>query len=307
MKFLRKYIRTILKENLEEDYPQSFNMETFKSLRSFNQRVKYAEQHLQRIGSGSSRIVYKIDDEKVLKLAKNAKGVSQNEIEIQYSGYYDIRDVVARVFDHDENNLWVEMELARKVSKGDFKRITGFNFEDYAAAVNNHGIEVNRRLNRGTKMDVSKELVEKMWEDEFVYEIFDFIGGYDLPVGDLMRLSSYGIVTRNGQDAIVLVDYGLTEEVFSTHYDKSKKMAFYESEEKDEKTLFGFKIRIGGLENGEFNPDKEIFVSGNSTEEFMKNLDDQLIANGQPPMEGDSRVNLYNKLTALEDKYRPKK
>jgi hypothetical protein len=306
MKSLRKYIRTILKETLEEDYPQSFNMEEFKALRNFAQRIKYAEQRLQKIGSGSARTVYKIDDEKVLKLAKNQKGVSQNEVEIQQGGYYDTRDIVARVFDHDENNLWVEMELAQKMSKQDFKRITGFSFEDYAKVIHNYGVETG--TNRGGfKWNVDKELVDKMWENEFTYEMLNYIAGYDIPTGDLERTSSYGIVKRDGHDAIVLVDFGFTKEVFSTHYDKSKRMAFYESEDKDEKTLFGFNIRIGGLENGIFNPDKEIFVTGNSAEEFMKNLDDQLIANGQPALEGDSRVKLYNKLTALEDKYRPKK
>ena len=80
---LRKYIRKVLKESfIEEDYPSSFDMERFKSLTSFNARIKYCEEHLQRLGSGSSRIVYKIDDKKVLKLAKNKKGISQNGTEI---------------------------------------------------------------------------------------------------------------------------------------------------------------------------------------------------------------------------------
>ena len=83
MNQLRKYIRKVLKESIEEAYPESFNMETFKSLRNHAERNRYAAEHLQKIAAGSSRIVYKIDDEKVLKLAKNDKGIAQNETEIQ--------------------------------------------------------------------------------------------------------------------------------------------------------------------------------------------------------------------------------
>jgi hypothetical protein len=35
---------------------------------------------------------------------------------------------------------------------------------------------------------------------------------------DLTKLNSYGVVKRNGQDKIVLIDYGLTSEGFSTYY-----------------------------------------------------------------------------------------
>jgi hypothetical protein len=225
MKDLRQYVRKILSENLlGEEYPTSFNMEFFKGLKSFAQRIQYCEQLLQRISSGSSRIVYKIDEHKVLKLAKNSKGIAQNEVEINYSKYPDISSVIAQVFDSEENYLWVEMELARKVSVGDFKRITGYSFKDYCTAIHNYGNDVHGTRN-SYKMDIDKAIVDSMWEDEFVYKIFDFIGNYQLPIGDLMRLSSYGIVHRGGSDAIVLIDFGLTQDVQSTHY-SSKKMAY---------------------------------------------------------------------------------
>ena len=65
----------------EMAYPVSFNMDEFKMLKTFAARIKYCQARLQRISSGSSRIVYKIDNEKVLKLAKNRKGIAQNEAE----------------------------------------------------------------------------------------------------------------------------------------------------------------------------------------------------------------------------------
>ena len=218
MKNIRTLIREFIQESeLMEDYPSSFDMETFKSLRSHAGRNRYAQEHLQRLSSGSSRIVYKIDDEKVLKLAKNDKGIAQNEVEIEYGQYIDIEDVVAKIFDYDEeNNLWVEMELARKVRPSDFKSIIGYSFEDYRLAIHNYGVDTGN--NKGSKYPLSKQLVEDMWENEFMYEMFSFIGNYAVPTGDLERTSSYGLVKRDGQDKIVLIDYGLTHEVYSSYY-----------------------------------------------------------------------------------------
>lgn len=207
-----------LNENLEEDYPPSFNMEEFKALNSFNSRISYCEEHLKRIASGSARIVYQIDDEKVLKLAKNKRGLAQNEIEITHGKYHDLKDIVAKVFDYHQNDLWVEMELARKVRVADFKRITGFNFKEFSSVLLKYGNESNPQLNRYKPNGVSKELYEVAWEDEFVSDILRYIGNFGLPVGDLTRLNSYGLVKRYGGDYIVLIDYGLTEDVYTSYY-----------------------------------------------------------------------------------------
>lgn len=40
----------------------------------------------------------------------------------------------------------------------------------------------------------------------------------DMPVGDLIRINSYGIVTRDGHDTVVVIDYGLSDEIYATHY-----------------------------------------------------------------------------------------
>jgi len=204
---------------LIEDYPEQFDMDYFKSLPSFRARIKYCEDNLSRISSGSSRIVYKIDDTKVLKLAKNKKGIAQNDVEIEYSKYYDIKDIVAEVFDYEENGLWVEMELATKLTIGKFKQITGLNFKDYGLALHNYAVEHGVPVMRGKlKYKIDKEFMGEMWENEFSYQILSFIANYDIPPGDLGRLNTYGVVKRNGEDTIVMIDYGLTSDVYTSYY-----------------------------------------------------------------------------------------
>jgi mRNA-degrading endonuclease RelE of RelBE toxin-antitoxin system len=205
-------IKKIINEILKEEYPASFEMEYFKTLKSFNKRVEYCQKNLQRISSGSSRIVYKIDDEKVLKLAKNSKGLAQNEVEEQYSDDYLLEDILAKVFDYDENYLWVEMELAMPLTAKKFEQLNGYTFNSFCEALRYHYF-----LSKGKRLAEPLDM-DKFWEDEFATMIFGYIENYDVPLGDLTRLSTYGIVKRNNQDTIVLVDYGLDNNTLKKYY-----------------------------------------------------------------------------------------
>jgi len=223
---LRKIIKNIIleyvnkEESLIEDYPSSFNMEEFKAIQSFNKRIQYCESHLQKIGSGSSRIVYKIDDEKVLKLAKNSKGISQNEVEISHGNDFFLKslNIVAEVFENDDNDLWLEMQLAQKCSIGKFKQIIGISFQEYSEYINYYHSEVLSKSRY--KTTINDSLKETCENNEFVSAMIEFIGNYDLPVGDLKRISSYGIVKEDNNEIIVLIDFGLTDDVYNKHYSK---------------------------------------------------------------------------------------
>lgn len=128
---MKDFIKKKLNEQLMgEDYPLDFNMDNFKTIKSFNDRIKYCQNTLKRIASGSSRIVYKIDDTKVLKLAKNRKGLAQNNVEIDWGRIPSYEDILAHTFDFDNNSMWVEMELARKVKLEDFDKLLGFSLEE---------------------------------------------------------------------------------------------------------------------------------------------------------------------------------
>lgn len=200
----------IIIPELNEEYPQSFNFEEFKNLTSFRARKEYCDRHLSKISSGSGRLVYKIDDEKVLKLAKNQKGIAQNEVEHTYSEDYLAQDALAKVFDVHEDYLWIEMELARKLTMPLFKKLTGVTFNDYASVL------ADNRASRG--YNPSQELIDEVWEIEDLETIIRYAGDFDIPVGDLTRTSSYGVVERDGHETIVLVDYGLNNDTLEKYY-----------------------------------------------------------------------------------------
>jgi hypothetical protein len=212
-------LKNIIQKELEEDYPINWNVEDFKKLNSFNKRIQYCEEKLTRISSGSSRIVYKIDESKVLKLAKNQKGIAQNEAEIDFSNDYMWDGITAEIFNHDENSLWVEMELARKVTPTIWMNIVGIPLNDMMDCVR---YMENQKTGPYSKRQ-PPPMLDDAYENEFTSTILDLIGNYDIPSGDFGKYSTYGVVNRKGEDDIVIIDYGLTTDVMNKHYIKNKK------------------------------------------------------------------------------------
>lgn len=223
---MRKIILTTEQYNRlldEMAYPMTFNMDEFKRLSSFAARIRYCQSRLQRLSSGSSRIVYKIDDEKVLKLAKNKKGIAQNQAECDY--YLQQIGCFAKIYDVDTDNyLWIEMQLARKAKPSDFKRLTGYDFNVICAWIDYYSESYSRR--RGYR---NREYDELFQSDEFqnvyddydsiFYQLQDYLGNYQLEsTGDLKRISSWGVVSNNGQEEIVLIDFGLNDDVWNDYY-----------------------------------------------------------------------------------------
>ena len=196
----------------EATYPENFDLEKFKQLRSFKDRVNYCNSTLKKLGSGSSRIVYLVDDKTVLKLAKNQKGVAQNEVEIGASDTY-YSDITAEVFDYDENSLWLEMELAKPINKARFQQILGYTVEDFGKWVTNFWNSNNRKKPAFT---LDKQLEETINESEFANKVFSFIQDYGLSVGDLGRISTYG--EFDGE--VKIIDYGLNDDVLNSYYRK---------------------------------------------------------------------------------------
>jgi len=219
-KFIKKQLteaitHTIIEQLMDEDYPSTFDMEYFKTLTKFTERVKYCDQHLKKISSGSSRIVYLVDDKMVLKLAKNKKGLAQCETEIQWGQDSYFGSVLASTIMYHPDDLWVEMELARKIKKNDFKRLEGIDFDEFGKYLKNFEMESNGR--RGI-FNIDNETKEVLNENQFTQSICEFMQSVGSPAGDLMRLNSYGLVTRNGEEIIVIIDFGLTHDIYDEYY-----------------------------------------------------------------------------------------
>jgi hypothetical protein len=203
-----------------DEFKQNFLPE-FLKIKSFAGKIKYAGEHLTRIGSGTGRIVYDIDGEKVLKLAKNPKGVAQNEAEAGAGYYRDTQHIVTVVFDSADDDSWIISEKAKKVNEARIKQLTGIpSLNDvYYYLRNFHDQNNGKRAMFHQEPDV----IEQLNNNEFTQDLQNFIADYAQSPGDFGRPSTYGEVLHDGQPSIVLTDYGLNDEVYDTHYAPKKQ------------------------------------------------------------------------------------
>ena len=109
-----------------------FRLDYLTSCKSFSKKVKYCKEMLGApIGNGSSRMVFQIDDETCLKLAKNEKGVAQNmeEMSIARDGFISYIPKVYNGSD-TENGLWIVTQYVLPAKASDFKKVLGIPFSD---------------------------------------------------------------------------------------------------------------------------------------------------------------------------------
>ena len=211
--------RTIVNEMA---YPVGFNMDELNSLPSYGARVRYCAQRLTKIGAGSSRIVFAVDGEKVLKVAKNAKGVAQNKEEGE--DWKQTYCCFARVYDKSDDGIFLEMQAARRAKKSDFKRLTGYDFEtmcewiEYTKSLYSRSARMYGGRYKNPLFD-SDEWSEYLDDYNVFSGIHAYLCDYQLEsVGDFERLSSWGVVSENGEESLAIIDFGLSDEVFTDYY-----------------------------------------------------------------------------------------
>lgn len=206
-----------------EEFKQNFLPE-FLNINSYAGRMAYATQHLPKIGVGSGRIVFDIDGEKVLKLAKNQKGVAQNETESGAGYYRDTQHIVTEIFESADNNTWLISEKAKKVNEKRIKELTGIpSLNDLFYFLRNY-----EEQSKGKReiFPQEPEMEEFFWENEFAQDLSNFLANYAQSAGDMGRPSTYGEVLRDSQPTIVLTDYGINDDVIDTHYNSERKRRY---------------------------------------------------------------------------------
>ena len=203
-------------------YPVSFSFEEFNNISSHSGKLKYANERLQKLSSGSSRVVYRVDDDKVLKIAKNSKGLAQNSTESDYSLQRSY-SIIAKVFEVSDDGFWVEMELAKKTTPNRFKELNGVSIKEVDDILRNlknvYDPYYRKMHGSGNLLELEKKQHEIINNNEFLSELWDMIQNYDMSYpADFGRISSYGEVLRDGDPTIVLVDFGLTQTTYKEYY-----------------------------------------------------------------------------------------
>lgn len=186
-------------DNVKEILKNIEGMDTFAA------KKKYAEKNLERLSSGSSRIVYVMPDGTVLKLAKNERGVAQNKAEgnpKMKSRYLNETIGLAK------NHSWLNTYYLDKITEKEFEEMTDIDFKLFGKCIS-YGLKKISSDSEKKPKDFDKIAKTK------IYKEFERLGKeFNLLPGDMSRISSFG--QRSGHP--VLIDAGLTRKIFDKFY-----------------------------------------------------------------------------------------
>lgn len=182
---------------------------------------------MERLGSGSARIVYKLDDHNVVKIAKNQFGLHQNATETDFyiQQEYDSFLTKTKDFD-DENYRFTVCEYASKLKsdKDLFNKIEehyGVNEDDFKKFLN--GIHRSIMFNDKKGFKAVDDVLSRNEDNQLLQDIYRLCLETDILPGDFERHSSWGIVNNNGEQKLAIKDYGLNKENFNLYVRKDDK------------------------------------------------------------------------------------
>lgn len=194
------------KEELPKDSDdQNLILSNIEKLESYAARIKYAEKNLKHLSSGSSRVVYQLQDGSILKLAKNDRGLAQNKVE----GNSEMNSLyLNKLIKKAKNHAWINVPFLNKITEKEFENLTGLNFKEFGKAISYGLKEVS-----GVEEVEPKNF--KNISNSKIYKELDKLGKkFKLMPGDMARISSYG--EKDGRP--ILIDAGLTKEIFDKYY-----------------------------------------------------------------------------------------
>jgi len=203
----------------EAPLPDDWDKSQYKDNVSFAQRIRYAQERAKKIGTGSSRIAFEIEYQgrpTVLKIAKNKKGIAQNDYETQmFSDYYLTgMGLTIPMIDYDEENetpLWLHVEKAEKMKPNQFKQF-------FSGMTPDELVAFTRYMTGKWGIKVSEEVQEKYEEifetNEAANNLVDIVGNYDIEPADFGRLANWGVY----KNSPVIIDIGASSAIMKLHY-----------------------------------------------------------------------------------------
>ena len=243
------------KKRLFEAYDGKFSFDELDKQGDLSSMYNYCINHLGApFAKGSSRIVFMLSDNFVLKLAYDyvSAGIEQNKVE--FERYENSKSkLLPIIYDHSDNFEYLVCENVVPATYVDFEKILGVPYGS-AWVQNTKKTQNVWSKSKGDKevgydiyFDNLKKHNEK-WvlpsisecifylEDRLVYktapydeELSDVINIipwlselrkliYEEQISDLDSINNFGIVNRNGTPSIVIIDAGFNKEIYNKFY-----------------------------------------------------------------------------------------
>lgn len=190
-----------------------FNAEKFKKFKSLPERYYYLKtrRNVKKLGSGSSRIVYLVNNDFVIKLANGNRGNGQNKSEVMAVWCGDPK-YYTEIYDYASDYSWLFVEMAYPIKAKDFEKYFGFSLSELydALAYSFHFFKTPN-----DKEEYDDSAYRKLRKNSWFKGLEKMINACGLEPGDIGKPNSWGITKNN---KIVLLDYGLSDTVFNTYY-----------------------------------------------------------------------------------------
>ena len=185
------------------------------------ERIRFLNATLPLVGNGSSRRCYELPDSSVLKIAKNEKGIAQNDGETSFDEGSDY-ELLNTPSDFCEHGTWLVCEKLEKATRKKFKEITGLDFNELSADLSELSTYQVATSQRGGYFSKEGEILDKFAAsgNPVLERLVNFINDTGCLAGDFGKLNSWGI---DGNGNIKAMDYGLTADDFLKHYVKNKE------------------------------------------------------------------------------------
>lgn len=172
--------------------------------KDFDKRISVAEEKLDRIGEGSSRVVFLLSDDLILKIAKDVKGLAQNKEETKPELQTKITN---KVIASDSEGKWIIQRFANKINKKRFEEITGVSFDDL-------GKTLYYKFNNESDNWKKPKDYNLVIESPIFNELMSLVACNDLQIGDLTRIESWGEIDGSP----VILDFGLSRDIYDKFY-----------------------------------------------------------------------------------------
>lgn len=186
-----------------------FSLQYFSSL-PHAAGFHYAQDSLENLGHGSSRVAFILTSKKVLKIAKNQAGYIQNSKEKELYEKFGGSGLLTKVYASDSNGSWIVAELVKPLTSAEeFKKLSGIGFPELKSYINVDPAEYDDLEFELEMMGIGKQGAD------FLVKATSLARAGDLIKGDFAKADSWG---KTADGNLVLLDYGLSNESYDKYY-----------------------------------------------------------------------------------------
>lgn len=203
---------------------------------------------IRYVGQGSSRMVFAMADGTAIKLAKTPAGIAQNWQEAKNCMDPNVRYEIFPDFYAVDRENWLALncELCTRAKEQDFAhllrtqpRIIADVIEFVFKTLGQRSLSLDQKLEKAyehyTRMyeqyvdmayTIQRRIIGNVIEQKTeafkaLRSLFEFYMTHsldDLLLGDLESVDNWGIAERNGEQILVIIDAGFSEEIYQSFY-----------------------------------------------------------------------------------------